>query len=1761
MRFISRLKEDERGMMVFAMLAVVILLLSIFAGAYFAEIRSDSQRDIIDLAELKELERKIEKVEKEVENFAQEAGYSAVESVKDNIENDYSLRELKNKVGKRTIEIFEDKFEEKYSDDMKTGNLILNFHLRPLKENQTGIEFVPLYLEDERVNGDSLHEIPGFFEVKRMVHVNIENTNTGSVSTRDIDIESEVKTDFFILAEKMRNFDPTSIRKMVNIMVSGYLNIKAYDLAFEQEIGFNESFAQDFKTDWLEDYEPGDLKGGEKRENVWSENSTGFIEQYTRDEGKISRNSLISEDEFLYISKLALLLEQIRAFNSYDEALLETISSYFEIGEEKLLGLIGEGRNNKVNLQGLIITLFQKKDVLSEELFIPELFLKRIVEEDVLSIIEDSEEWTETTFGMMNDLASGDIDDQDRWSYSKFSENIESIEKIGPNHGYLRVLFSIFSDAMDKVFESFRVNSREVEDFVKEEIGSMEPLSWMGELNIMGEQGIGQITRSILHQSKNLSRSFGFEEGSYDSAASPFFYMYFLHNWGFESENKSFKIASEEIDNTGIHLGIQDKVKGELRSRSKNLENDARTVYGEINLGIESYNETEWYEGDVEQDEMWESLNKTLEPLQGLKDNRLFDENSSPYISDSLETHHGDLEERIEEVKSNMMELENDSKEYVEEILKNIEVYPGIKWRYETYEYLYDEGEGDGIQKNYLNLTDRFITASPEELTASYNWSLESYELAEDIEPGKRSDQSIGYRAIGSFTQEMVREFESPAPLDYYNPRNSFKLINQNLFDLKGPRDGEQTSRAMSILKGEGDPQSERLGEESLSDISVDFTEDVVSSYDLNEVDKWWDEIAFERSISSLEDIRAELETLSEELVNQNLKKEPYSDYADASFYRIANNFFESLINDMNTHCELISSKTRTSGYTYRKDGNLFRSPVISAPRGNLTLHESSYLEESSFSHPLDLEVDIDYESEDPIQLQNFSNTCSRIYNEDISKSQEWVNPFSEKYMDHYSTSLFVEYFTSGMEIQLSTGSEIRFVSERYSSSEITKRYVEHNHSSLTELTSPLPILEDGYTPRSVDGSGMIDASIEKNVFNTTEDNAELTLEVEEKMLKEGQSIVVEVLKKRDMMTYETQSRREVMNLHRIFDEEANQKTLFTERIPSEEINESEISFEFDVNEIKIPDDGIRLDHMIVRVKPEIELSYMEATRDLGQTTESEKELYSPIPSYSTSEQMYLVEEDRGPYLEVFRVGNSSDSELPRNSFDLVKDIPSDSWIIRKNGFRYLVEFSEDLGYRDTLSGTYRAPTGFYKDESFIDPRPELDKDRTTESSFIPENEYGYLLKNEFLPLYMSSDVEDGIFYPDRMVSLKDGPDRVEWNSLKDTFRSSGYEINLEKEDGKYLYYEVDGFSNSKRVNRSFERTERSIRESFQKEMSHHTFSPKYISQNGSEILRDKDMISDFAENNHSKRPSIFLASNFGMDTIEKAELLGSQHEDFTSGSIAKSIAMIGENRTEVLLEWLEEERQSSFEKELRAFMSFNDNFINDLPNRTGEESYEEAVDSLDEKLEDMEFVEYSAFSIKNLTDISSLEYLKNNFDDEHVSTIIKSGLKPSTLEEIHISYQIDLEKFADSIESFSSSSHLPSVIQESNSGDHQRMISLYMAGNFESSRIKLMPFGEDRPYILIDEDVADVRIKSVDSNSSVKEFIDESLKKAVDELPPERGIVLMEVNGVSSEELDIEKIESQIQKSLADNDPLYQNIRWVVFRVDGEIVYRHLHI
>ncbi len=1758
MKTLDGLRNDDRGIMVFAMLGIVIILVSIFAGAYFAGIRSERQRDIIDLAELKELERKIEKVERELENVAQEAGYLAIESVKENVERDHTIQDLKRRVGKRTTEIFERDFEERYSKTIQSGNLNLDFHLRPIKENQTDVEFVSLFLKEEGVDEENWSEIPGFFEIKRKVHANIENSRTDSFSTRKIEIQREVKTDFFILAERMRNFDPIEVRKMIDCMVSSYLNIKAYDLALKGEIGFKDSFVETFDTGWLEEYERGGFDTGEKRENIWEKNSDDFVEHYIRDEGRLSRNSLISEEEFIYISKLALMLEQIRAFGSYDEELLEEISEYFESEDKTVLNLIGEGRDNKVNLQGLVISLFQEKDLLSDEFFLPDLFLNRIIDDGILSVVRNNDEMVDSSFWMMNDLVKGKIDGQETWRFQEFPVNIERVSELDPEKSYLRVVFSLYSNAMNEALKSFKVNSEQVEEFVKEEIKNIGPLSWMDDVSIIGEKGTDQVIDSILHLAKNLSMSFGFDEGSYDKTASPFFYMYFLNNWGFDEEPSRGKISAEEIDHLGIHLGVQDKVKGELRSRTQSLENSAQDIYDEIIRSKNRYNETDWYEATHDQNKVWEKINKTLEPLQGLKKNRLFDENNSPYISQNLEKYHDELEESIEAVEENKLVLNQEAEEYTENILEMLEEFPGTKWRSETYEYLYFEGEGDTVQKNFLNHTDEFLTASAKQLSGSYNWSLEDYELAEHIDPGKRTDQSIGYRAIGEFTQEMIREFESPSPLDYSNPRNIFKLVNQNLFDLKGLREGERKSRFMNILSGEGDPLSDNLEQDDLNSASVDFTNEKVSSSNLDDVDGWWDEIIFEKSISSLENIRTELDTVSYELSDQNVRNEPYSDYADASFYRISALLLNTLIQNMEDYGRSSFFKSRSLGYSYRGEDGYFRAPVISAPKRDLTLHESRSLKHPGLSHSMELEVDMGYKGEELIGLKKISDTGTRNYRGDISRSQEWVNPFSSKYKDHYSTALFVDYYISEMEIEISSKGETKLVSERYSSSRFTGKFGKETCSSFTEIISPVPLLEDSYSPRSPSPPDIVKASLDRNVFNGSETKTELTLEIEEGEIWKDQDLVVEVLKKGDMLRYEPRSKRGVTNLHHISDEEsgASEKTLLSKQIPSEEITNRVITIKFDLEGVEHPDSEIILEHMLVRIRPEIELTFMRHSKDLDQTTDSKNNLYSQVPSFSTSEQMYLFDEDEVSHLNVFRIGNDSEDEFPHNSFDLMKNIPSDSWVIRKDGFFYLVNFEENLPYREVLSGTYKGlDHDSNQKEILIDPKSRLSRDAYTSFPFIPENDYGYLVENEFLPLYMSSSIEEEKFFPDRMMPLTKNVDRSEWNSLHETLRSLGYTINLEKEGGAYLYYNLEDFKGPKRVDQSFERIRGSMKEFTKRGVSPNTD----LFQGGEEILKETNRLENFIENVTSQRRSVFLAANFDLEYVKTAERLHIERENFTVGSLTRCLDLIGVNRTIALLEWLEEEREKSSEEELRAFLSFEDSFIKELPNRTGEENYSSALYSLDKKFVEMHFAEYRGVSINDISDIKSFEYLINNSEEEYVFEITRAGVTPTALKQLQVSYQLELEKLVDSIEKFSGSDPFLATLQELNSGEYEKAISLYIAGNFDESRVEWMPYGEDHPYLIIDDKAIYATIKPNNSNIKLEEFIDETLNEAVNELPPERGMVLMEVK--SSDEFENERIESYLKSRVEYYDPFYQNISWVELKVEDGMKHNYLHL
>ncbi|MFP4141722.1 MAG: hypothetical protein ACLFT7_00065 [Thermoplasmata archaeon] len=1733
----SRLEEDEKGVMVFALVGVIILILSMYAAAYFASMRIDRQRDHVDFEELRKVDRELSKIETELNSAAETAGHQAAEKAKEEDFHEKSLSDIRKSIAENSAEILEDYFEERYSDPIEVGGFTVKLTMRPVREGRDGIELTPLYLDD---GGDEKRsEIPVFFRIKRTVHAQIRDGSNMTVSTRKLEIDREIKTDIFTLAERADQFDPAEIRKMVDCMMSAYLNVKTFSGAMEDKVGFKKDFNGSFSTDWLEDYNERFREDGEEeREEPWMENSTRSIEGFERDIGKLDIEKVLSEEDLKATVELAVLLEQIKVFRSQDGSLLSSVSEHFEVEEDILLQMIGKGNTNELNLQRLILTLFQEKGDLPEEIFYPDLFLRSMIEEDLLSVIDESEEWTEVSFRMINDLVRGDIEGDDNWRYSDFSERTVSIEDLDARSSYLRTLFSMYSNSLKEVLKSFKVDSKEMDDFVFEEIKTMGSLSWMDDIDIIGDSGTDEIVRSILYRGKNLSMSFGFEEGSYETTASPFFYVYFFNDWGFLLDDIKAEDTLDQLKLEGIRRGVRDKISSEMRSRADDLAETAETTYTRVDRMVKDYNETEWYDpGDEDHREVWRLLNDTLKPLSDLSENELFEyENSKgPYISDELEEHHDDLEKKMGAVEEELENLDEEAREYTEKIIDIEGNYSSIKWRYEAYHHLY---EGEKFE-DFFNHTDHLLTASPEEISSSFNWSLESFSLDDHIDPYEKSDQSIGQRVLGNFTDEVVREWESPTAMNYTNPRGLFKLVNQNLFQLKGPGEGGEKSRLRSILLGEGDPSS---------DPSVKLIDGPVSSRERSKIEGWVIDDMINGTVGKLDTIINRLKNLSKELTDKDIDEDAFTSYADASFYRTAVMILDPMVDKIREFRNSIRSAEKSTGYPTLGEESVYeRMPVISMPRGDLTLHRTREKGSDDLSYSLDLDVDISDTSE-IVEVEKIDAETTRSYRGEVDSAHEWLNPFTAGAEDHYRTVFTLKYSTKAFRLELGTKKRSPLVSQRYSSSKLTARIDRDDHKGLSEVLSPVPLLERRYSPKPVDAPDIETISIDKNVFNDPNDRVGISIGLDDQTGSREGEFLVEVIQRDDMSSVSINQRDTLVNFDHLFSEDIerdkDQRILASKRISGDGLDGEKIDLELTLDDMGLPPESDHRFHLSVRVKSVVGLSYMKGRYDLDQTP-AEGDHYSPVPIRSGSEQAYSFEDGRS-LMEVFRVSN--EKEQTGYNYDLITDLPKDSWIIQKNGVDYLVDFSEDMVIRDVLSGDNRGSNDLDPARGIsFDPKYEVTGDPKFEGS-LPESGYRRLLETDLIPLYMRVNGDDNRTIPESMIPVANGEERRAWKALHKTLLENHNLLSTSIGEDILLYHDIDGYHSKKSVNHSFNRADDIVDGRVKDSLAY----------DGLQRLKDSGVIGEFSNAALSGKRNLFLTSCYAGENIERVRELSD--DVFELGPVAKSLDMIGEEKTRDLLEWLVEEREGSYSRELTAFLSLETDLVKNLPSRTDAEDYREGLYNLDELSEESTFARMKAWNIFDLKDIDSIHELRRNHDKELLFSAVGFGVRPSVLDEILNEKHLDLAVLLDSMRNLSDSSYFQAFLEQLNSGNYEMLPSLYAAGKISVPSEDWMPYGEERPCLIVNGEVVLAEIASIDSLSGLRDYVDRALKRSM-RYTPERIKLIIEVPGYHPSEEDLGEIRGFVENKTKTQDPNYSNISSVSLNFADDTGVKYLHL
>jgi len=1791
------LAEDENAVMVFVLVGVVLLILSFLAGVLFARIQLDAQREISDTADLKEVDGEFEKIKRELESAAWESGLKAVEKVREDVSKSgdgYTLAELQSKVGTNTTRIFENYFRENHEGISQVGGYEASFHLRPIPDGCPDIEMIPLYIREQRGEELRWEEIPGFFRVSRTVHVDLRNEITDTFSSRKMTISRTVETNFFLMAERMENFRLERIRKSVDLMSSAYLHAKIFDSSglseFEVEGDwFEVSFEDHFNTNWLEEYDG--VSGGFGSHYVDTREDQGDIFLgYERDIGPVSAHELIDEDEIQAIVELALLLEQARVFRSYDEELLDRTADSFGVEQDTLLGYLGDGVENKVNLEALIIRLFQDRGTLSKDMFYPGPFLNRTLEGDLLSIIDDNEDWVNTTFGMMKRLFEGELlGEGNRWEFQDLSENVTHPSDISAEKSYLRTLISLYSNNVDVIFESFKVDELEVKEYVEDEIQNLGPLPWMENKKMIGPEGVDKITASILHTAKNLSVSLGFQDSSSTEGATPFYYTFFLSDWGFDEPFEGKLDTEKRLNTYNMQRVIEGKISNEIETRKDTFEDKAESEFEMIQDLVKNYNRT-LKEGGKEDHpgwrEVWDDLNSTLEVVKNLSSNELFEEGEEGNITSVLDENYSLLKKLEGDIDGEISEWNSDIEDHTRNIIQIQKNFTKNEWTYEVYSYLDDElDEKSG--KEVLGLIDDFLKAPSCELTERFDWTLENYYVHEDITiPPEDPKESVGHATLGNFTEHLKRDFL--LPLDYSNLYDLFRRININLFDLSSPRDGEEEeslSRLWSILLGRGDPFSEHLsGIESVMD-SLVIEDDDIHSDQLSEIDTWFIEDSFTRSIEKLEGVKEELREKSHELLKEDLDENAYEGYADASFYRTAEMFLENMINDMEGHVASIVEKQKRSGYLFENGGEIRSLPVCALPLGGLTVWNNRSIEYGS-SFTLELEVHLESEH-DLIDIQERSETTIREYLGEVNSTKEWVNPFSKEYKDHYRTNIFVEFNTSEMDLRLKTGDSKLFTFEKYSSEEVRRTYSAGNHRGVMEVLTPMPLLDRDYKPSSLVDHEIRGASFERNVFNVSENRVELSLDIW--VSDDEQTFTVEVLK-------EGRGRRVVPNqwgrynhYSNLREEDENPVILFSESVEVKggTHEDTELSFELDTD--KFFKEEYKEKHLIIRVKPDIVMNRMQDEQALEQ--KYSESFSSHVPSFTSTEQVFLVS-DKEAYIGVFRMDNEAKGE-----FDLVTGLPENSWVIEKDGIPFMIDLEEVMEYSKIISGRYGPASTLEKANIPVEAVVDAGASET-KITRLPESWYRLVLEDPFSLVFMGAHGEKNHLYPTRVLPSLEGKELNEdmWRSFQKSAESKGSLIGNEayislpslfhttgarymegdeimKDPGAgtsgYFYYDLESHNSPGRIEQTYRAVE-DLGEILAKlEVTRDKITAPYGMGEKSDVLRETGLFEEFLRTDPTKREELFLAACRARDEMGRVEELKDRYPAFSKGSIALSLDILGEDLTEQALSWFEEEDYNEPVKELRAFLSFDGTFLKELPEKLGEGdmSYKEAIGELSEQI-DMDFMDARSWGVEDLDDVHSLDHLLDNFKKDSISTSVSHGLRPSALDRSE--YEIDIDEFSKDLDELSSSRYFVEFVQEMNSGNYENLPSFYFAARVEDSEVTWMPFGDKGAPLLIEDRIGYYYMSMAEnvSGDELRQFINHTITDSIQDMEEskdgyahrERALIIIDGRFELEDEQKIE-LKRHIKKVTESHCPHHHIVGAVELRSEGEHELRYVHL
>ena len=530
---LERLKEtrtediykNDKAQISFALVAIVLLVMSVFAGAYFSRLNRERRSAALEETSLREMDSELNDVENELESAVEEAGHQAIEKVEDNLLDiqegaSGSREDVVNAVQENTSKLFEEYFYKNYGEPRYIGSQRINATLYPERVLGESVEVKTgeVYMQ----NGTQMDwvEMPLYFRHNRTLHLNIYDESMGTQMSERIHITREIKSSFLLLANQVEEFDWRRVDEIANAILFplAYGRVYSSELDNRLQIGYYEGrsvfeqfgltglvefiddsiFSDDDEFDdawdafWDgadEDFEPGDNYDESDREDYYEEkmNDTGVMTGFYDDKGGVNPSELMNEVEIEMAYNLAIILEQMRVFQDYDDEMIEdvveTINEIASVGneieEDTLTEWLGSGKNNRVNPQALSIMIFTETGVIDDEVFTAGPFLEKYGDEGFMSLVQ--EEWHETTFYLILQVLNAG------WSVVKnVTENIGDEGIVGTiselsatleaELGYITELLGFALQSFSHVWESFHLEDDELKDYVINQIVE----EWLG---------------------------------------------------------------------------------------------------------------------------------------------------------------------------------------------------------------------------------------------------------------------------------------------------------------------------------------------------------------------------------------------------------------------------------------------------------------------------------------------------------------------------------------------------------------------------------------------------------------------------------------------------------------------------------------------------------------------------------------------------------------------------------------------------------------------------------------------------------------------------------------------------------------------------------------------------------------------------------------------------------------------------------------------------------------------------------------------------------------------------------------------------------------------------------------------------------------------------------------------------------------------------------------------------------------------------------